>query len=214
MLYLSATAFYYYILFIYLLLINAEDNFLKGTFYSEVRRCSRLFCFQRQHIPTKISLSGGFWIDLRERNTKERFCSSMKLWWNYRSPFTFFDIYQRRIVSLFIATESSGSYTNTSKAFIFSLVNKEGLPPFKSLVRYPNSAILRSLHRGVTFGGGHDICIKDNANSNTHSYTAFGHSYPLPSGVKDGKTILAGTQYFKPDELEVFYLDWKTNYHM
>ena len=95
---------------------------------------------------------------------------------------------------------------STSKAFIFSLRNKEGLAPFKSLVTRPGSAIYRSSSYGPIFGGGHDIFIKDNANSNTNSFTNFGHSYSIPSGIKDRKTILAGTYYFTPDEVEVFYL--------
>ena len=68
------------------------------------------------------------------------------------------------------------------------------------------NAIYRSSSYGPTFGVGHDIVIKDNANSNTNSYTNFGDSYSLPSGIKDRKTILAGTYTFTPDEVEVFYL--------
>nr|XP_058970725.1 uncharacterized protein LOC131797121 [Pocillopora verrucosa]XP_058970726.1 uncharacterized protein LOC131797121 [Pocillopora verrucosa]XP_058970727.1 uncharacterized protein LOC131797121 [Pocillopora verrucosa] len=102
--------------------------------------------------------------------------------------------------------ESSGRWTGTSKAFIFSLRNKEGLAPFKSLVTTPKYAIYRSSSNGLTFGRGHDIVIRDNANSNTNSYTFFGDSYSIPSGIKDQKTILAGTYSFTPDEVEVFYL--------
>ena len=67
-------------------------------------------------------------------------------------------------------------------------------------------AIERSRNHGPTFGGGHDIVINDNANSNTNSYANFGHSYSVPSGVQETKTILAGTYKFTPDEVEVFYL--------
>ena len=67
-------------------------------------------------------------------------------------------------------------------------------------------AIYRSSSYGPIFGIGHDIAIENNANSNTNSYTHFGHSYSLPSGIKDGTTILAGTNNFTPDEVEVFYL--------
>lgn len=105
-----------------------------------------------------------------------------------------------------ISWESSGGWTRTSEAFIFSLRDKEGLAPFKSLVTNPSYAIYRQAGYGPTFGGGYDICIRDNANSNTRSYTSFGHSYSVPSGVKDRKTILAGTYRFTPDEVEVFYL--------
>jgi len=105
-----------------------------------------------------------------------------------------------------ITWESSGGYTATSNAFIFSLRNKEGLGPFKSLLTNPSRAIYRYPSYGPVFGGGSDILIADNANSNTNSFTNFGHSYSVPSGVRDKKTILAGTYVFSPDELEVFYL--------
>ena len=102
--------------------------------------------------------------------------------------------------------ESSGGYTTTSNAFIFSLRNKEGLGPFKSMVTRPSNAIYSGSTYGPVFGGGCDILIADNANSNSNSYTNFGQYYSVPSGVQDGKTILAGTYKFSPDEVEVFYL--------
>ena len=100
---------------------------------------------------------------------------------------------------------SSGGYSSTSNAFIFSLRNKEGLGPFKSMVRSPSYAIKKRSSYGPTFGE-HDIYIATNANSNTNSNTNFGNSYSVPSGVQDQYTILAGTRYFTPDEVEVFYL--------
>ena len=103
---------------------------------------------------------------------------------------------------------SGGTYGSTSNAFIFSLRNKEGLPPFKSMVAISSYAIYRYSGYGPTFGGGHDIKIADNANSNTNSYTNFGESnyYSVPSGVQNSYTVLAGTRNFTPDEVEVFYL--------
>ena len=74
------------------------------------------------------------------------------------------------------------------------------------MVTRASHAIEKSLSHGPTFGGGHDIVINDNANSNTNSYANFGHSYSVPSGVQETKTILAGTYKFTPDEVEVFYL--------
>ena len=94
----------------------------------------------------------------------------------------------------------------TSKSFIFSLRDKEGLAPFKSMVTDPSRAIYDSPGYGPTFGWGYDIKIVDNANQNTNSYTGFGTSYAVPSGVTDRHTILAGTYSFSPDEVEVFYL--------
>ena len=77
-----------------------------------------------------------------------------------------------------------GSYASTSNAFIFSLRNKEGVAPFKSTVTNPSNAIYKRSSYGPTFGGGHDIFIFRNANGNSASYTNFGYSFSVPSGVK------------------------------
>ena len=89
---------------------------------------------------------------------------------------------------------------------MFSLRNKERLGPFKSMVKEPSRAIYNSKRYGPTFGAGHDIRITNNANDKADSYTSFGRSYLLPSGVQERKTILSGTEKFAPDEVEVFYL--------
>ena len=100
-----------------------------------------------------------------------------------------------------------GGWSYSSNSFIFSLINKEGLAPFKSMVNSPQHAIYRESGYGPTFGGGHEIHISNNANSNTKSYTHLGGgSYPVPSGVQNRQTILAGSYNFTPDEVEVFYL--------
>ncbi|KAL9986972.1 hypothetical protein ACROYT_G001202 [Oculina patagonica] len=107
-----------------------------------------------------------------------------------------------------IPWENSLSYLSTSNAFIFSLRNKEGLAPFKSMVTQPQYAIYGWSDSGPIFGGGqgHDIKIADNANSNTNSLANFGQFYSVPSGVQSSSTILAGTKNFTPDDWEVFYL--------
>ena len=85
-------------------------------------------------------------------------------------------------------------------------MDKEGLAPFKSMVQAKSSyAIYCGRSYGPVFGYA-DILIVDNASQNTHSYTDFGLSYSLPNGVTNGRTNLAGTYYFSPDEVEVFYL--------
>ena len=112
------------------------------------------------------------------------------------------------LIFLFLSPDSSSRWSYTTKAFIFSLRNKEGLSPFKIMVTKPQYAVYRSSGHGPTFGGGRDIHIANNANRNTNSLTNFGHSYPLPSGVKDQYTILAGARFFTPNEVEVFYLGW------
>ena len=76
------------------------------------------------------------------------------------------------------------------------------------MVTKPSRAIYRDSGYGPTFGDGHDIYIADNANSNAKSYADLGqyNDYHVPSGVHDPFTILAGTEYFSPDDWEVFYL--------
>ena len=54
---------------------------------------------------------------------------------------------------------------------------------------------------------GYDIYIANNANSSSYSEAVLGWSYPAPAAVQDRYTILAGTERFSPDEVEVFYLD-------
>ena len=100
---------------------------------------------------------------------------------------------------------SSGRYGSTRKAFIFSISNKEELDPFVSEVRRPYGAIYRESWSGPVFGL--DIIIADNANSNSRSRARLGWEYPAPAAVQDPNTILAGTEFFSPDEVEVFYLD-------
>ena len=76
------------------------------------------------------------------------------------------------------------------------------------MVKNPTYAIYRYRGYGPTFGGGFSIHIRNNANSNTGSYTNFhGGDYSVPGGVQNSKTILAGSYHFTPDEVEVFYLN-------
>ena len=101
--------------------------------------------------------------------------------------------------------ESSVGWGFTRKAFIFSISNKEELDPFVIEVRWPDGAIYRTSWSGPWFG--YDIDIANNANSNSGSFARLGGFYPAPAAVQDKYTILAGTEYFSPDEVEVFYLD-------
>ena len=74
-----------------------------------------------------------------------------------------------------------------------------------SEVRRPGRAIGRGSGYGPWFG--YDIYIANNANSNSDSYARLGGHYPAPAAVQNPNTILAGTEHFSPDEVEVFYLD-------
>ena len=104
-------------------------------------------------------------------------------------------------------SESSGNWSATSEAFIFSLNNNEGLAPFVSQVEkgITDWAIYRNSQFGPYFGI--DVIIRDNADSNSLSEAVLGYYYSAPPAVQDSDTVLAGTWYFSPDEVEVFYLD-------
>ena len=111
------------------------------------------------------------------------------------------------ILRTFGFSESSGGYSATSEAFIFSLNNNEGLAPIVSKVkiRYSGKAIYRWSYYGPRFGL--DVFIRDNADSNDKSVARLGYRYSAPAAVQDRHTVLAGTEYFSPNEVEVFYLD-------
>ena len=66
-------------------------------------------------------------------------------------------------------------------------------------------AIYRNSQFGPYFGI--DVIITDNADSNSFSEAGLGYFYSAPPAVQDSDTVLAGTWFFSPDEVEVFYLD-------
>ena len=126
----------------------------------------------------------------------------MKQTWNNIWIFFFFFLFFYICTSGF--SESSGSYIGTSEAFIFSLNNNEGLAPFVSKVKkeYTGQAIYRGSLNGPRFGA--DVIIR---NSNENSVARLVYHYSVPPAVQNRHTVLAGTLYFLPDEVEVFYLD-------
>ena len=108
----------------------------------------------------------------------------------------------------------SCAYHYSSSAFLFSLVNKPGWAPVKLSQTgvygsYNSYSMYSCYDRGPTFSNGHDIYIASYASSNTNSYTYLGYTYSPPSGHSHGssftKSFLAGSYYFQPDEVEVYY---------
>jgi len=96
---------------------------------------------------------------------------------------------------------STTNYIPDSKSWLFTLVNKHGLPPTKYPVSLQEYGIYDKDDYGPTFGGGHDLNIANISNTNTSSYTNFPHSYTDTTGV--GRATLT-TYNFKCDEIEVF----------
>ena len=64
------------------------------------------------------------------------------------------------------------------------------------------------LSKGPFFGAGADLCINDA--SKEKSYARFGRTYKPPFGYtypsKKCTTLLTGTSFFTPNEVEVYYL--------
>jgi hypothetical protein len=105
--------------------------------------------------------------------------------------------------------KTGSSWKQAPGTFIFSLRNKENLPPFKAPaledVKHTGSAIFTHNTYGPLFGERNDIYISDYAGSSTISESSIS-TYQAPSGVSDPYTILAGTHYFQPSEVEVFHI--------
>ena len=69
-------------------------------------------------------------------------------------------------------------------------------------------AIYSSKYYGPTFGSGHDLYIRSDANVNVGSYTLMGYSYSPPHGcrMKSWCDVLGGSNRgWKIKEIEVYY---------
>jgi hypothetical protein len=94
----------------------------------------------------------------------------------------------------------------TLKSFIFTLRNPHNFPAkrFALNPERKREAIFSSAKHGPCFGGGCDIAVTDNCNTNTKNFTCrFGHSYINDSG-RDGITLFTGAKNFQVKEIEVF----------
>jgi len=105
-------------------------------------------------------------------------------------------------------------YFYDSAAFLFSLVNKPGWHPLKldQTGKYSSQkaySIYSCSSYGPIFGGGHDIYVANYAASGSYSVADLGYTYSPPPGYSHGssfsRSFLAGSLYFRPDEVEVFH---------
>jgi hypothetical protein len=102
--------------------------------------------------------------------------------------------------------DSSDRYKSDSsqKGFLFTLKNSRNSEPRKfKLTSGSAYAIGCDSTYGPTFGYGCDICVADNCNANTSSYTHFGTAYVNDTGI-DGKAVFTGESNFTVKEIEVF----------
>ena len=103
----------------------------------------------------------------------------------------------------FVLLESSGGYAKTPNAFIFSLNNYERLAPFLSKVKPERTgrAIENSSLHGPKFGS--DLIIYLDIESQAY----LGLYYSAPASVNKDYILKGPGGDFRPDEVEVFYLD-------
>ena len=107
----------------------------------------------------------------------------------------------------FVLLDSSSGYSETPNAFMFSLNNYERLAPFVSKVKPEKKrwAIQRHSSFGPKFSN--DLIIYCDLQRKQESKARFlGTRYPIPPGVHYPLKVLAGTEVFSPDEVEVFFL--------
>ena len=105
-----------------------------------------------------------------------------------------------------VCSTGQGEYVRCSQAFLFSMVNPSGLGPIK-LPLIPGKeqhGIYCSNTYGPSFGGGHDLHISENANTNTNSYSNLGFTYERPPGQQG--TFFTGGKNFTVTDYEVFGL--------
>ena len=115
---------------------------------------------------------------------------------------------------------SSQGYTYDSNAFIFSLRRSGNSNKERFNATRPTNAIYGYSSYGPTFGGGHDINVRDSSNTNENSYSNFGYSYQLPKNITSGsveaQSYLAGSYRWKTTEIEVFqvttYIPYSVSY--
>jgi hypothetical protein len=89
------------------------------------------------------------------------------------------------------------------KSFLFTLKNPHNIPArrFALDAEMKDEAIGCDSSCGPCFGS--DICVHDNGNANTKSFTSLGYSYTNDTGLH-GKTVFTGSEYFQVKEIEVF----------
>ena len=114
------------------------------------------------------------------------------------------------LFSCFADSPSSPDWGDSLKAFIFSLKNSEGLPPFKCFAENKYKAIYKSSADGPTFGKHQYTGIKIYSGDSDRMAKALARiyePYSVPAEVNNKHKVLAGVDgIFSPDNCEVFYL--------
>ena len=105
-----------------------------------------------------------------------------------------------------VAWTSSGSHKADFNAFLFTLTNPHNIPPTKypvqpATIQY---SIYDYIGSGPAFGGGCDMNVYSNSNSNESSFFGFPHTYTDINGK--GHNTFTGSKNFMTSDVEVFKL--------
>ena len=112
----------------------------------------------------------------------------------------------------YICLHALAAAVTSENAFMFSLKNKDNLPPFKSPILRKETATVANKEYGAIFGNGGistgiDLFISGHPPT-SKCYANLGNSYKLPDGYVEGTdratSLLAGRPDFTPSEIEVF----------
>jgi hypothetical protein len=101
----------------------------------------------------------------------------------------------------------SGSYSFDQNSFIFVLQSKKGKPSKFDNFGTDRNSTYNCAGYGPTWGGGHDLYVCDNSNTNTSSYCNSSYSFKIPGevyGSTTAQSVLAGSYNYKTKEIEVF----------
>eukprot|EP00118_Oscarella_pearsei_P017545 m.174450 g.174450 ORF g.174450 m.174450 type:complete len:490 (+) comp39113_c0_seq1:235-1704(+) len=101
-----------------------------------------------------------------------------------------------------------GGYTASSRNFLFTLVNTAGIQPRKFDIKIYDYAIAYHTSCGPIFGAGADLCLSNNCNINSESYSNFPHSYSCGDDSEDDaklkSELFMGKSRFMVKDYEVF----------
>jgi hypothetical protein len=89
------------------------------------------------------------------------------------------------------------------QSFVFTIKNPHNLRPTIFKQQQEGNAIHTYGNRGPVFGSGYTLSVCDQCHTSNSSYSFFGSTYANDTGIA-GNQVLAGTQYFTVEEIEVF----------
>jgi hypothetical protein len=101
------------------------------------------------------------------------------------------------------STNGSWKADNSRNSFLFTVKNPRNSDGQKFAVSNPSHAIYCNSACGPRFGHGCDMCVANECNANTSSYTNLGSGYVNNTGIA-GNQVFTGEQSFTVQEIEVF----------